>query len=161
MKKRFLTSLLISVFACLWGCFPLHVLAQSAIEDGVYYISCSRQDGYLGLGAYHGVDAYIYYVTDGQKMTEDGYWVVTNTDQGCTIRNQASGQLLLFTYDRQDQYYKYMTLDDDSHGDYSEYWNIVAGTDGTTGWSITTPGMYRAKATEGGERIVSIYGDEA
>jgi beta-aspartyl-peptidase (threonine type) len=38
---------------------------------------------------------------------------------------------------------------------------IVAGADGSTGWSITTPGMYRAKATEAGERIVSIYGDEA
>jgi len=38
---------------------------------------------------------------------------------------------------------------------------IVAGPDGTTGWSITTPGMYRARATAAGDRIVSIYGDEA
>ncbi|MBR1499829.1 MAG: CotH kinase family protein [Bacteroidaceae bacterium] len=130
MKKRFFISLVISLSACFMGGFPQHALAQTAIEDGVYYISCSREDGYLGLGAYHSVDPYIYYVTDGQKMTEDGYWLVTNTDQGCTIRNQASGQLLLFTYDRVDQYYKYMTLADDSHGDYSEYWNIIAGADG-------------------------------
>ncbi len=38
---------------------------------------------------------------------------------------------------------------------------IVAGADGTTGWSITTPGMYRACATATGDRIVAIYGDEA
>jgi len=42
---------------------------------------------------------------------------------------------------------------------------IVAGADGSTGWSITTPGMYRGKTSgvgkQAGERIVSIYGDEA
>ncbi len=42
---------------------------------------------------------------------------------------------------------------------------IVAGADGSMGWSITTPGMYRGKASGVGgqarERVVSIYGDEA
>ena len=130
MEKRFLHLIVIVLFACLGAVLPQHAHAQTTIEDGIYYITCTKLDGYLGLGANHGVDAYIYYVTDGQKTAEDGYWLVTGTDQGYTIRNQASGQLLVFTYDRQDQYYKYMTLADDSPGDYSEYWNIIAGSDG-------------------------------
>ena len=124
MKNRFYT-LLISFFACVGGVF-----ADSTIEDGVYYISCTKLEGWLGLGAYHNVDPYIYYVTDGGDMTEDAYWVVTNTQSGYTFRNQATGQLLVYTPDRVDQFYKYMTLADEPLGDDSEYWNIIPGTDG-------------------------------
>lgn len=37
---------------------------------------------------------------------------------------------------------------------------IVTGPTGEVAWSFNTPGMYRGSATAGGERVVSIYGDE-
>lgn len=127
--KTQLSTLLTCLFACA-GWFSTSAYADAPIEDGVYYISNLSTDGYLGLGAYHSVDPYIYYVTDGQEMTEDGWWVVTNTRSGYTFRNQATNQLLVFTYDRVDQFYKYMTLANESPGDHSEYWNIIEGSDG-------------------------------
>ena len=128
MKTRLFT-LLIVYFVCL-GFFPTHTLADTPIEDGVYSIACTKLDGYLGLGAYHNVNPYIYYVTDGQDKTADGYWVITNTEAGYTFRNEATGQLLVYTTEREDLYYKYMTLASGSPGDYSEYWNIIPGNDG-------------------------------
>ena len=107
MRKRFLT-LLTCIFALL-GFFPSAILAGSPIEDGVYYISNTTVEGYLGLGAYHEADPYIYYVTDGQPRTADGYWLITNTRSGYTFRNEASGEYLVFTTNRVDRYYKYMT----------------------------------------------------
>ena len=38
---------------------------------------------------------------------------------------------------------------------------IVAAPDGGLAWSFTTPGMYRARASAAGERVIAIYGDEA
>ena len=104
MKTRFFT-LLISIFACLGLCSSQ--ASAASVEDGVYYITCSsmNDEGYLGLGAYHDVDPYIYYVTDGQAIAKDGYWVITNTGSGYTFRNQESGQLLVYTTDRVDLYY--------------------------------------------------------
>ncbi|MBO4612773.1 MAG: CotH kinase family protein [Bacteroidaceae bacterium] len=130
MKTRFFT-LLISIFACLGLCSSQ--ASAASIEDGVYYITCSsmNDEGYLGLGAYHDVDPYIYYVSGGQNITKDGYWVITNTGSGYTFRNQESGQLLVYTTDRVDLYYKNMTLADESLGDYSEYWNLIENYDGT------------------------------
>ncbi|NNC48440.1 MAG: isoaspartyl peptidase/L-asparaginase [Sphingomonas sp.] len=37
---------------------------------------------------------------------------------------------------------------------------IFLSSDGTPGWSFDTPGMYRGSVTSGGEKVVSIYGDE-
>lgn len=37
---------------------------------------------------------------------------------------------------------------------------IVTAPDGSANWIFNTPGMYRGKATSGGERKVAIYGDE-
>lgn len=37
---------------------------------------------------------------------------------------------------------------------------IVTAPDGTASWSFNTPGMYRGKATSGGKRQVSVFGDE-
>ena len=128
MRKRFLT-LLTCIFALL-GFFPSAILAGSPIEDGVYYISNTTVEGYLGLGAYHEADPYIYYVTDGQPRTADGYWLITNTRSGYTFRNEASGEFLVFTTNRVDRYYKYMTLAKESQGDKTEFWNIMQGQDG-------------------------------
>ena len=65
MKTRF-SLLCIFLLGCLCNIF-----ADTPIEDGVYSISCTKQDGYLGLGAYHKADPYIYYVTDGQDVPDD------------------------------------------------------------------------------------------
>ena len=130
MKKRFF-SFLICLFAAVC-CLPTIVLADTP-EDGVYYISCTKggmEDGYLGLGAFHDVDPYIYYVVYEEEKTEDAWWKITNTPQGYTFRNEATGELLVFTTDRVDQYYKYMTLAEEPLGDGSEYWNIIEGGDG-------------------------------
>lgn len=112
-------------------CFSSSIAyAGTPIEDGTYYISNTALDGYLGLGKYHDVDPWIYYVTDGQEKTDDGYWVITNTRSGYTFRNEATGQLLVFTTERVDQYYKYMKLAAEPLGDHSEFWNIIEGDDG-------------------------------
>lgn len=37
---------------------------------------------------------------------------------------------------------------------------IVTGNTGEMAWSFTTPGMYRGRASAGGERVVALYGDE-
>lgn len=37
---------------------------------------------------------------------------------------------------------------------------IVAGPDGSMAWSLTTPGMYRGRASADGAKTVAIYGDE-
>ena len=37
---------------------------------------------------------------------------------------------------------------------------IVVGPDGDAVWSLTTPGMYRGRVSEGGERHVAIYDEE-
>lgn len=128
MRNRFYT-LLISLLTCA-GLFPASALADAPVEDGVYYISNLTTEGYLGLGTYHNVDPYIYYVANESEITEDGWWIVTNTRSGYTFRNQATNQLLVFTYERVDKYYKYMMLSDESLGDHSEYWNIIEGSDG-------------------------------
>ena len=128
MRNRFYT-LLISLLTCA-GLFPASALADAPVEDGVYYISNLTTEGYLGLGTYHNVDPYIYYVANESEITEDGWWIVTNTRSGYTFRNQATNQLLVFTYERVDKYYKYMKLSDESLGDHSEYWNIIEGSDG-------------------------------
>ena len=128
MKTRLLT-LVITYIVCL-GLYPMAAHADASIEDGVYYISCTKEDGFLGLGAFHDVNPFIYYVTGGQERTEDAYWVITNTQSGYTFRNQATGQLLVFTTGREDLYYKYMTIASEPLGDDSEYWNIIEGADG-------------------------------
>lgn len=37
---------------------------------------------------------------------------------------------------------------------------IVTAPDGTATWSFNTPGMYRGRATSGGEKVVAVFGDE-
>jgi L-asparaginase / beta-aspartyl-peptidase len=37
---------------------------------------------------------------------------------------------------------------------------IVTAPDGTATWSFNTPGMYRGRATSGGDRQVAVFGDE-
>lgn len=37
---------------------------------------------------------------------------------------------------------------------------IVTGPTGEMAWSFNTPGMYRGRASAGGDRVVAIYGDE-
>ena len=152
MKNRF-TALL---FICLFACLPTSVFADAPIEEGVYYIACTQREGFLGLGAYHNVDPYIYYVTNEEEKSVDGYWVITNTRSGYTFRNEATGQLLVFTTDRVDQYYKYMTLADESLGDHSEYWNIIEGSDGAYSVQSTVNTEYYWNL-RGGTNMLGTY----
>ena len=105
--------------------------ADTVVEDGVYSISCQQTDGYVALGAYHSVDPYICYVKDGQPLTEDAYWIVTNTENGYTFQNEVSGEYLIYTTGRVDSYYKNMTLSDGYLGNDSQYWNITVNGDGS------------------------------
>ena len=124
MKTR-LYLLYIIFFCCI-----CHVFPDTPIEDGVYSISCTKLDGYLGLGAFHNVNPYIYYVTDEADRSADAYWVIRNTQSGYTFRNEVTGQLLVYTSFRDDKYYKYMTLASEEPDNYSQYWNIIPGEDG-------------------------------
>ncbi|MCR5780955.1 MAG: CotH kinase family protein [Bacteroidaceae bacterium] len=126
MKARFFSLLIGLLF---W--LPTYVIADPILADGVYYISCQQGDGYVGLGEYHDVNPYICYITDGSAMTDDAYWVVTNTQSGYTFCNEASGQYIVFTYDRVDAYYKYLTLADQAPADGSQYWDIIEQSDGS------------------------------
>ncbi len=65
MRNRFVVCL----YICLFACLPLAVHADGPIADGVYAISCTKLDGFLGLGSNHNVDYFIYYVTDESEMT--------------------------------------------------------------------------------------------
>lgn len=140
MKIQRLT--LIATLCVCAGFVPTHALADMPVENGIYYISCTKLDGYLGLGARHNVDPYIYYVTGEEEKTPDAYWTITNTPSGYTFRNEATKQLLVYTTDRVDQYYKYMTLADKPLGNGSEYWNIIAGSDGAFSIQSTAATSY-------------------
>lgn len=139
--KKYLFTPLFCLFAWL-ASVPTVALANGPIEDGVYYISCTKLEGFLGLGAYHNVDPYIYYVAYEEEKTDDAYWIITYTQSGYTFRNEATGQLLVFTTGRVDQYYKYMTLTSESWGDGSEYWNIIEGSDGAYSVQSTIASNY-------------------
>ena len=119
------------LFLQLWGCFLLPSFAGPVVEDGVYSISCLQVDGYVALGSYQNVLPYICYVTGEQEKTEDAYWVVTNTANGYTFQNEASGEYIIYTSERVDAFYKNMTLSDGDPGDGSQYWNITEVGDGS------------------------------
>lgn len=107
----------------------LSVQAIDPIDDGVYSLSVYDLAGFLGLGSAHGADPYIYYVTNSETVTADGYWKVTKASQGYTFQNESTGQWLVYTTGRVDQYYKYMTLSNSSSPeDNTFYWNIVQGS---------------------------------
>ena len=123
-----------SLFCFLYLCFcwcTVNVFADAPIEDGVYSISCKSGEGFVALGAYHDMSPYICYVTDGSALTEDAYWVVTNTKSGVTFRNEASGQFIIFTTGRDDAYYKGMTIADAAPDDQSHLWNVTKNEDGS------------------------------
>ncbi|MCR4593079.1 MAG: CotH kinase family protein [Bacteroidaceae bacterium] len=124
MNKSLTHLLLLCFYWCSLNAF-------GALENGVYSISCLVGDGYVGLGSYHDVAPYICYVKDGGTMTGDAYWVVTSTKSGYTFRNEASGQYLVYTSDRVDAYYKYMTLADSAPEDQSHLWYVQENSDGS------------------------------
>ena len=133
MKKR-----LILVVLSLLGSV---MFAAAAIEDGVYSISCAQTDGYVALGAYHDMSPYICYVSDGDPIAADGYWMVRNTGSGYTFCNEVSGEYIVFTYDRVEEHFKYMTLSTEA-GDGSELWNVTENDDGSISLFSAFDGSY-------------------
>jgi len=151
MKKRF-TLLYIILSSCLCS-----VSAALPIEDGVYSISCQQTDGYVGLGKYHDMSPYICYVQDGQPMTEDAYWIITNTRSGYTFRNEATGQLMIYTTERDDTYYKWMTLAAESPEDKSQFWNLSENEDGSVSvQSVIAENMFWN--LRAGQGLLGTYG---
>ena len=137
MKKLFTVWLSLLSF-CLFGTSKV---AGAVVEDGVYSISCQQAPGYVALGAQHGVDPYICFINDGNDISTDGFWMVTNTSSGYTFRNEASGEYLVFTPDRIDAYYKYMTLSTVPE-DGMQFWNIIENEDGTLSIQSAADGNY-------------------
>lgn len=133
MKKR----LTLFVLSLLCGI----TFATAAIEDGVYSISCAQADGYVALGAYHDMAPYICFIDDGGTIAADGYWVVTNTRSGYTFRNEVSGEYIIFTYDRVDAYYKYMTLSTEPE-ERAQFWNVIENEDGSISVFSVVDGDY-------------------
>ena len=159
MKHR-LTILILSLVCCL-------NFVSAAIEDGVYSISCQQVDGYVALGGKHAVDPYICYITDGGTIAADGYWVVTNTRSGYTFRNEVSGEYIVFTYDRVDAYYKYLTLSTEPE-EKAQFWNIIENDDGSLSmqsvlddryyWNLrASQGLLGSYASGGGNSINEHY----
>lgn len=98
------------------------VALASKAQSEIVFISCLQTNGYVGLGSYHSATPYIFYVTNGQT-TEDLYWRKTQTANGYTFQNVATGQYLSFTTERNGNICKYMTLVDEFSGD-NELWNL-------------------------------------
>ena len=121
-----------SIYALfLWCLSLLPTMAEPVVIDGVYSISCQEKSGFVGLGAYHNMSPYICYVTNESELSKDAYWRVTLTNKGYTFQNEASGEWLVYTTGRVDQYYKYMTLVSELPQDGSLYWNIQQQSDGS------------------------------
>ena len=98
------------------------------LDETTRVFANGKQQGTLGDRLRFDKD--IYYVTSEEEKTDDAYWIITNTRSGYTFRNEATNELLVFTYDRVDQYYKYMTITSETPDDHSQYWNIIEGSDG-------------------------------
>lgn len=140
-----------------WCCCTLTALAALPLEDGVYSISCVQANGYVGVGECHDMLPVICYVQDGQPKTADAYWVVTNTASGYTLRNEATGQLMVYTPERDDAYYKWMTLTDEEPDDESQYWYFSENDDGSVCvQSVAASNMYwNLRASQG---LLGTYG---
>ena len=125
MKKLF--TIWIKILLC---CIICTIEMSAAVDNGVYSISCQQESGYVALGAYHDVNPFICYVMS-DELAEDAYWSVVKTPAGYTFCNVVTKQWLVYTTEREDQYYKYMTLASDLTDDGSQYWNIWENEDGT------------------------------
>lgn len=137
MKKLF-TLWLSIILCCIIGTTKV---AGAAVEDGVYYITCQKTAGYVALGSRHGVDPYICFINEGGSIADDGYWVVTSTTSGYTFRNEVTSEYLVFTYDRVDAYYKYMTLSTEPTEN-NQFWNISENENGTLSMQSVADNSY-------------------
>ena len=123
---------------CVLGTAPAY---GATVEDGVYSISCRQAAGYVALGGKHGVDPYICFISDDTGIAADGYWIVKHTRSGYTFCNEVSGEYLVFTPERVDAYYKYMTLSAEPEGGV-QFWNIIENEDGTLSVQSTIDTTY-------------------
>ena len=125
MKNRFI--LWLAALAC--SLLGARQAAAAVLDDGVYSISCQQAEGYVALGGKHGMDPYICFIND-PTIAADGYWVVTNTRSGYTFRNEVSGEYLVWTDGREDQYYKWLTLATEPETP-SQFWTVEQNDDGS------------------------------
>ena len=140
--KTHLTTLIITSILSTFATLALASPAPIDIQDGTYTISCIERTGYLALGSFHSADPYIYYLTNTDEIPQDAYWLVKNENNAYSFQNLASGQYLVYTTDRVDQYYKYMTLADDKPDDNTHLWQIFDNNDGTISIASITNNRY-------------------
>lgn len=119
---------ILRLMSMLLVCMQAAVMSLSAER---VWISCNSYEGFVGLGAYHGATAQIYYVTDMDEPSQDGLWDMEQAADGSyTFKNVASGQYLTFTMERDGNIYKYMTLSETADTD-NERWTLEEQDDGT------------------------------
>ena len=136
---KHLLTLYMTILACC--VFGTPAAAGVPLEDGVYSITCQQASGYVALGSRHNVDPYICYVSDGNDIADDGFWIVTLTESGYTFRNEVSGEYLVYTTGRVDAYYKWMTLSKEP-AEGAQFWNISENADGTLSVQSTVDNAY-------------------
>ena len=93
--RRFLPLLLFLLAAT-------HANAFIKIESGKNYrLVCMHQPGGIVVtGAAHSAVPYVYYLTSYTSIPDDGWWTVTKSGSGYTLRNAATGQYLIYKNER-------------------------------------------------------------
>ncbi len=126
MKKIF-SFWILTLAVCLMG----SLRAKAAVlDDGVYSISCKQAEGYVALGGKHNMSPYICFINEGGTIADDGYWVVTNTRSGYTFRNEVTGEYLVWTSERDDMFYKWMTVAKEPESP-NQFWTVEQNDDGS------------------------------
>ena len=154
--RRFLPLLLFLLAAT-------HANAFIKIESGKNYrLVCMHQPGgCVVTGAAHGAVPYVYYLTSYTSVPDDGWWTVTKSGSGYTLRNAATGQYLIYKNERlqnaQGQYLaKGLQLADEATGNNALWTFSETAERQVIIQSVGTPGQYFNLRTDG-SYLVGTY----
>ena len=154
--RRFLPLLLFLLAAT-------HANAFIKIESGKNYrLVCMHQPGgCVVTGAAHSAVPYVYYLTSYTSVPDDGWWTVTKSGSGYTLRNAATGQYLIYKNERlqnaQGQYLaKGLQLADEAADDNALWTFSETAERQVIIQSVGTPGQYFNLRTDG-SYLVGTY----
>lgn len=154
--RRFLPLLLFLLAAT-------HANAFIKIESGKNYrLVCMHQPGgCVVTGAAHSAVPYVYYLTSYTSVPDDGWWTVTKSGKGYTLRNAATGQYLIYKNERlqnaQGQYLaKGLQLADEATGNNALWTFSETAERQVIIQSVGTPGQYFNLRTDG-SYLVGTY----
>ena len=154
--RRFLPLLLFLLAAT-------HANAFIKIESGKNYrLVCMHQPGgCVVTGAAHSAVPYVYYLTSYTSVPDDGWWTVTKSGSGYTLRNAATGQYLIYKNERlqnaQGQYLaKGLQLADEATGNNALWTFSETAERQVIIQSVGTPGQYFNLRTDG-SYLVGTY----